>query len=60
MATENIEQPTFCPACGDDHRQHGICQSCGKYTDWEYAGGWGRGRFIRRCESCGREHRPKN
>ena len=53
---ETIEDPTHCPACGQRHRQHGICQKCSEHTDWEYSGGFGQSPLIRRCQACGQEH----
>ena len=45
-----------CPACGDYHAQHGICENCGEHTDWKYSGGFGRGRMHHRCVGCGGKH----
>ena len=53
---ETIEDPTHCPACGQKHRQHGICQKCSEHTDWEYSGGFGQSPLIRRCQACGQAH----
>ena len=56
ISAYGAEPETHCPTCGTFHRQHGICKSCGRHTDWKWHGGFGLGTFRRRCEQCGGPH----
>ena len=48
----NVEEPMLCPACGEVHREHGICASCGEHTHWKQRSELGTGRLIRSWREC--------